>query len=812
MLSFYVRSAFRSMSRKRLFSVLNVAGLAVGITIFFLSLEYYSYEKGFNRWHPHLDRLYRLVIASKSGETAGVFPPLAPLLEKNAPGVHRAIRLAAEFNDGAIVSWQPDSAGSSLRSFREEGCVFADAAFLDAFHFPLIAGSNGLDQTNTVVIAASAARQLFGSGEAVGKTIVLHNQFGNLSVKVTGVTADPPDQSDIRFRYLFSIHILEDPVYTEGSNWAKLTTWGNNSYSTYLWLDPKADPGTIASTATRLWRQHDPEYAQKAGSILLQSVADMHLGRGWRDDHPTFSSYGLTVTVLFLGILIIGIAWINYINFATADALTRARDIGIHKVTGSSRSQIVWRAVAESILINLAGILAAFLLATVLQGLFNYLTGKPLELGYIAHPGSLLLAMGILIAGSIGCGAYTGSLLARLNPIAALQLNNTGRLGHSLVRKGLVVFQLTVSCLFIALTLVAFRQIQFMKRQNLGMDISQLVVIDGPALRDSSFKTRATLFRTELARLPFVEKFSCSGSVPGIGSGHNFSADGITGSVSQPGDDHFEYSISEVDEQFFDTYRIPLVYGSDFSRSDADKNFKGDRLIVNETAARQLGYQPEQATGRIIHWGKPYTIIGVARDYHHRSLKEPIEPIIYVAAHNNNHYTIKTGSSGLASKMATLQTLYERLYPGNSFNWHPLKDTFDELYADDQRTGVFALSLSVMIIAISGLGLVGLAAFTARRRTKEMGIRKVLGASTQSLFLQLSKEYIWLVLLAFLISTPAAWLLTRRWLEGFAFRIEPGWGLFTFAGLLCFCFTLLTIAWHTLRTSFINPVHQLRTE
>ncbi|HVU98517.1 MAG TPA: ABC transporter permease [Puia sp.] len=809
---FYLKSSVRSIRRKQFFSILNVAGLAVGITIFLLSLEFFSYETGFNRFHNHLGNLYRVGISGTDGKTAAVFPPLAPLMQKHIPGVHRAVRLAPNFNDGAIISWQPDSANTAPRVFREDDCIFADAAFLDAFNFPMVEGTNGLDQTNTVVITTSVKKQLFGEVNAIGKTIVLHNQFGQLPVRVTGVTADIPAQSDIRFRYLFSIHILDDPKYTEGSDWARLTTWGNDSYNTFVWLDPQADPTTVASTATRLWQQNDPEYAKKRGAIFLQPVKEMHLGAGWNDDNPSFASYGLANTVLLLGILVLVIAWINYINFATADALTRAKEIGIHKVTGSSTSQIAWRSVTESTLLNLSGIGVAIILTGIVQGLFNYVTGKPLALSYIANQGMITVAIATLVAGSLVCGAYTGLLLSRLKPITAIHLNNPGKLGHSLVRKGLVIFQLAVSCLFIALTLVAFQQVRFMKHQDLGMNLDRLIVIDGPVLKDSTFKTKSTLFRTELARLPFVNQFSCSGSVPGIGSGHNFSADGITGSVPRTGDDRTAYSISEVDENFFPTYQIPLLFGSNFSQADADKGFQGDRLIINETAARTLGYEPSTAVGKLIRWGKPFTIVGIARDYHHRSLKEPIEPIIYIPVHNNSHYTIKTDFSGLKQKMASIETLYTNLYPGNSFNWRPLQETFDQLYADDQRTGVIALSLSVLVIVISGLGLVGLAAFTARRRTKEMGIRKVLGASTPSLFVQMSREYIWLVLIAFIIATPVARIATRQWLDGFAYRIHPGWPIFAMAGFLCLCFTLLTITFHTLKTSLENPIRQLRTD
>jgi hypothetical protein len=300
-------------------------------------------------------------------------------------------------------------------------------------------------------------------------------------------------------------------------------------------------------------------------------------------------------------------------------------------------------------------------------------------------------------------------------PITAHSTNNP--LSQTAIAERIAKLAHTVSCGFTALTLIAFYQIHFMKTQDLGMDIRNLVVIKGPAIRDSSFRSQAKLFREKTTSLPFVEKFTASGSVPGIGSGHNFGTDGITGASVAKGADKIQYSISEVDEQYFDTYRIPIVAGNSFSPLDVSLGFGNDRLIVNETAARMLGYDPQKAVGNKVSWDKTYTIIGVVKDYHHRSLKEPIEPILYIGARNNGYYTIYTDPSRLPSKMAAISAIYRDLYPGNSFSYTSVSDTFDRLYSADQRTATLALTLSVLVILIAALGLVGLATFTARRRT-----------------------------------------------------------------------------------------------
>jgi putative ABC transport system permease protein len=811
MLSFYLRSAFRSIGRKKLFSGLNIAGLAIGICVFLLTLEYHSYETGFNRWDPQLKQLFRVNITSGKGVSPSTAPALAPLIEAQVPGVRHAIRFADNFNDGAIVSWQP-VAGGALKSFREDGCVFVDAAFPAALHLPVDRGHTELQKVNTVVITRRVAQKLFGAQEALGETLHLHNQFGDLSATVIGVTADLPAQSDIRFDYLFSIQVLNDATYTFGSDWARLDNWGNASYTTYVDLAAGVDPVGVAQAATLLWQHQDPDYKASDGRITLQPVGEIHLGNSLKDPNPTYGSMAMTLFILGLGILILCIAWINYVNFSTAEALSRAREIGIHKIIGSQRRQIVLRYITESFLLNLLGLLIAFALINITQGLFNYITGKPLTFQYINQFSTWVFIAGILCGGVLVCGTYVGLLLSKFKVISILQFNDKGNMGNLLLRKGLVVFQLCISSIFIMSTLVVYRQIRFMKTQDLGMNIDHLVVINGPALKDSSYKTHAALFKNELSRLPFVQQLSCTGSTPGMGGGHNYNTDGVTGASPQKGDELTNYYISEIDDHYFSTYHIPLVSGLDFSAQDVALGRKSGRLIVNETAARALGYDPAHAAGRVLNWNGVYTIEAVVKDYHHLSLKEAIEPILYVPSRNNNRYTIRIAEDAFPAKMDQIKDLYERLYPGNGFEYVLLSEAYDRLYTDEQRAGVIAMSLSVLVITISGLGLIGLSNFTARRRLKEMGIRRVLGASVFSLFSRLSGEFLWLVGIALLIAVPLAWLGMSKWLEAFAYRTTIGWWIVAVTGSLSLLITFFSVGFQAIRTAFVNPVRQLRNE
>ena len=814
MFFFHIKSSLRGIARKKMFSALNISGLAIGLCVFLLALEYYSFEKGFNSFHRNLPNLYRVNIAAQSGQSRFTFPTVAPMMQANLPGVKQAVRFADNFSYGTILSYQPPQKEVPTTAFREDGSVFVDATFLQAFSFPFIAGSNQLDRTNTVVLTENVAKKFFGAdcSAAVGKTLQMHNQFGAVPVVVCGVIADIPAQSDIQFGCLLSIQILNNPGYTNGADWAKLDNWGNDSYTSFVLLNSNASPQAIAEQASALLRKNDPYYKAEIGNIQLQPVNEIHLGGSLRDNRPTYGSMPMTYFILALGILVLCIAWINYINFSTAYAISQAKQIGIHKIVGSDKKQIVIRYITEAALLNLFGLFLAMGLSGVLQGLFNYLTGRPLALYYINNVSTWLYSAAIVLGGVLLCGAYVGTMLARFKPIAMMRFNDAGNVGNVLLRKGLVVFQFVISSVFIAATLIAYKQIDFMRHHNLGMNIDSLVVISGPNVKDSAFKTNKVVFRNEMERLPFVEKFSATGSVPGIGSGHNFSANGITGTNSQKGDEDKGYYFSDVDENYFGTYQITFLTGNDFTSADADQSLKGDKLIVNETAALQLGYQPASAVGKQINWGKAYRIAGVVKDYHHSSLKEKIEPIVYIPQHNNACYTIKLNNANLPQKMEAVRAIYQRLYPGNPFEYTVLTEAYDTLYADEQRAGEVALSISVLVIVIACLGLIGLSVFTAKRRNKEMGIRKVLGASPQSLFGLLSREFLWLVATAIVIATPIAWFGMHKWLEAFAYRITIPWWVFLATGFTTLFIALATVSLQAVRTALVNPADSLRSE
>ncbi|HUM46161.1 MAG TPA: ABC transporter permease, partial [Chitinophagales bacterium] len=580
----------------------------------------------------------------------------------------------------------------------------------------------------------------FGSENAMGKVIRLHNQFGATPYEITGIADDVPLQSDIRFDFLFSLQTLANPANLNGETWAQLDSWNVSAFNTYVLLDKNIDPQAIAAIASSGMAKENPEYKKEDGTLQLQPLNEIHLGKNLKDDNPTSGALTTVYFILALGMLLLLIAWINYVNFSTAFALSQAKEIGIHRMIGSERKQIVFRYVFESLFLNVGAFFIAVVLAGTLQPLFNYATDKPLSLIYISNPAIWWLCITIPILGIALSGGYVGWILSRFKPISMVKLISGSSESGTYLRKGLVTFQFVTSIVFISGTIIAFQQLNFMKQYNLGMNIDKLVVIDGPSVKQENERDKASVFVNQLAMLPYIEKSSCTGSVPGMGYAHNFSMNEVTSLNPVKGDENKNYDFSLVDENYFNVYQIPLVSGRSFTSAEADKAFNGDKIMVNETAAKELGFNPLKATGEYVKWNTQWEIVGVVKDYHHRSMKERVEPIIYIPQHNNQYFTIQFTDGDFGKKIAAVKQIYEASYPGNPFEFHFLKETYDQQYADQQRTGTIALSLSCLVIMISCLGLIGLSVFTSKRRTKEIGVRKVLGASVTSIFKSLIKR------------------------------------------------------------------------
>ncbi len=807
MLLNYFTTAYRSLTKNLVFSLINVAGLSLGIAAFILILQYISFETSINSFHQKLPQLYRVLAETTDGKTQDYTPPLLATRASQQFGeVEDYCRVAEGIGNG-IVTW---GEAGNLKSFKEEKIVYSDGSFFDLFSFPVREGSGqALKETNTVVISASIAKKYFNSKQAVGQLFTLNNQFGKVIYKVVAVYEDFPANSDLHYDLIFSLQTFTNPANLNDNSWASLE--GTSSFLTsYLLLQPGADYKSLEAKVTALRKGFQPD---EESIVRLQPMKDMHLPALLSDYYIAYGNLSFIYLLGGIAVLIVVIAWFNYINLSTAGALKRAKEVGVRKVVGASRKQIIFQFLSESFLLNGIALLVAFAFVNLLQPLFNVIIGKSLSISLLGESSFWIAGLLFLIIGSLASGMYAAFALSSFSASQTLKgaFSKSGK-GIAL-RKTLVVFQFSISVLLIASTFILYQQLQFMQNKNTGMNMDHLLVITGPEVgRDSTYRQRTVSFKNELTQTSFVEKLSSTGSVPT--QGYNFSTDGITRQNPLPGDEKLNYSISEIDDQFLSTYGIELAAGKNFTAEECGKKWNEiDKLILNERAALQLGFDsPEKAIGEKVKWGKDFEIVGIVKDYHHLSMKESIAPTIYFPRYNSHFFTVKLHTGKMQDQIAYLEKQYKAYFPGNPFEFFFVDENYNRQYQNEQHYGQLFTVASCLAIFIACLGLFGLATFTVEQRTKEIGIRKVLGASVVQISSLLSKDFLALVIVAILIATPLSWWAMDKWLQDFEYKIEITWWFFGVAGLMAITIALLTVSAQAIRAALSNPVKALKNE
>ena len=808
MLLNYLKIALRTLRKNRVFSLINIAGLALGITAFVLILEYVAYERSFNQFHTTLPTLYRLLNQNPSGDVwSDLSPPIGPLVKEKCPEVRAFCRIA-EHSANGIVSF-PNA--PTNRSFRESKLAYADASFFTLFSFPLLKGvaSTALTQPNTVALSQSRARTYFGARNPMGQTLTLNNQFGKTPYTVTAVYADMPQNSDLSFDAVFSLQTLASSANLNGNDWARLDSFYGTYLTTFLQLTDAASYKALETKINALAKQVAPN---NNDLFIGQPATTLHLAASLSDRYKTSGSLGFVYLLSGIAGLVLLIAWYNYVNLSTAGALKRAKEVGVRKVIGAGPGQLIGQFLGESLLLNGLGFALALLLVALLQPAFNKFIQKDLSLSNLSTGTFWLAGAGLLVAGAMTSGGYVAFTMTSFRPIQTLKGTYQG--GKSgLLRKALVVAQFSASIALVIATLVLYRQLQYMQTKALGVSLTQRVVIRGPQVAQTgSFKPATNALEDQLGQLPYVKNFCQTSVVPG--NFYNFTANGITRQTPRPGDDKKTYSMGIIDDRFLPTYEIKLVAGRNFTVQEAELGYeKSGRVLINETGARQLGFASvNQAVGQRINWGQPFEVVGVIADYHHQGVKYAIEPAIFLPRRSVSDLTVQLTTGGVQNKLAKLEQLYKAAYPGNPFEFFFADENYNRQYQSEQQYGqVFTVGSSLAIF-IACLGLFGLATFTTQQRTKEIGVRKVLGASVASIVTLLSKDFLKLVLVAILIASPLAWYAMNRWLQDFAYRVEVSWWVFALAGLLAISIALLTVSFQSIRAALVNPVKSLRSE
>lgn len=807
MIKSYLKSALRNFVKHKSFTFLNVIGLSLGIAACMLILQYVKYEKSYDTFHRKAEDIYRVQYnVWQNGklrfECAAAVPAVGPALKDNFPEVLRFTRL---YPVSGVMSYESPDRG--LISFSEEKMQITDSSVFDVFDFRLLKGNKDevLSGPGKTVISQSAAKKYFGEAEPIGKSIEWN---GDTRFEVTGVFEDIPDNSHIKFDFMFSYQTLNDRTDNESE-----TAWGWYDFNTYVLLEPGANVNTLqAKWDDFLYKERGEMWEQynRKEEFILQPILDIHLYANLlQESQPEERGDGDAVYALtFIALFILLIAWVNYVNLATAKSFDRANEVGVRKVMGAVKNQLVYQFLSEALLVNLLAALIAVITVWVAWPFFADLSGRSIPMEYMLQKDFWTLLGILFLVGAVLSGFYPAIILSSFKPVAVLK-GKVMRTAHgSLLRKSLVVFQFVASVVLISGLLVVYQQLSFMRNQDLGIDINQTLVLRGPGATDSTYVQKVESFKAEALRITGVKSMTAATNVPGD---EIFWASGIRRLVGGPEANISGYTVG-IDQDYVKSFDLGLAAGRGYdSRFTNDEN----SIILNRAMSDALDFEtPEAAIGEMaIYSGDTLEIVGVLENYHQMSLKEAVTPLLFLyTPRYARFYAFKVESDNPKDILAALETPWNTFFPGNPVDYFFLDQFFNRQYESDRQFGqVFGL-FTLLAIFVACLGLFGLASFMTIQRTKEIGIRKVLGSTVPNIVLLLSKGFIQLVLIANLIAWPLAWYIMDKWLQGFPYRIEINPVLFAGAGLGVVCIAFLSVGFQTLKAATVNPAQTLKYE
>ena len=804
----YLKIALRNLTRNKLYSIINIAGLALGITAFVLILEYVSLEKSANQFHNNLPKMFRLLNQDTKGQSWPEHAPgWAEILKKQVPEIEDFCRFESGSSKGIVKNTNKNI------SFKEANIGYVEGNFFKFFSFKLKNGeANSLKKADVVFISEKTSKKYFGEENPIGKSLTLYNQFGEHNYTVEAVFADIQENSDIQYDMVFSLETLNNPANLNGNGWARLDQIDSQFIETFFTLNKKADYQLVEKKLNQVRLELDKD---RDGTVFrLQPFAETHLASQLNDDLAHTGNVKYVYMSIGIAFLILVIAWFNYINLSTANMLKRANEVGVRKVIGASQQNLIFQFLGETILINLLAMCLAFFCIFILQPTFNQIIGKNLSVSNLSNSHIWLYSLAILLVGSVLSGVYSALMLSKFKPVETLKGKISKTVGGILLRKSLVVIQFGISIALVLATVLINSQLNHMKNKDLGINLNQLLVISGPEIgNDSSFKNRKAAFWNDLAKQSFVTDYASSGSVPG--KFYNFRTAGFTQPGSVKGDETKSYAFSIVGERYFNTYGIKLAAGRNFTKAECEVDWNDNsKVILNETAVASLGFKSADESVRTkIKWDERYLeVIGVIKDYNHTSVQNKIDPIIFYPQNSSAYITIRLSADKMATKVTSLEKIYKKHFAGNPFEYVFIDENFNKAYATEQQYSSLFSAASLWAIFIACLGLFGLATYTVESRTKEIGIRKVLGASIPSIVRLLSADTIILVLIALLIAGPIGYYFMQKWLADFPYRIEIKWWHFAISGALAAIVALLSISYQAIKAALMNPVKSLKTE
>jgi len=796
MLRNYIKIALRNLWKNRLFSSLNIIGMGTGMAAVALMGLYIAHELSYDRFHAHADRIVRVVhYATWPGGNLKLAPTsaqFAAALKNDYPEVEKTVRISTE--GGGQITYRD-------KKIDANDIFFTDKAVFDVFTFPFLYGNSAtaLSRPESIVLTKTLAEKLFGdAAKAVGQQIEFSNHFVNT---VTGIIADVPNNSHLQFSALRSL----PTNYTDG--------WQNFNLYTYLLLSEGSTPKTLESKLSGFYTKY-LEKETKSGldyRMELQPLTSIHLHSHLDYEISPNGDVRTVSAFAIIALLVLFIAGINYVNLYTARSITRTREVGVRKAIGSRRGQLIGQFMTESLLMAvLAGILAT-VLANVLLPWFNELADRSLTL--MQYGPVVTVALGILfvVLLGIGSGLYPALVLSGFRPVVALKGQMGNQLGKVRFRQSLVVFQFAAAVALIACSAMIYRQMQYVQHKNLGFNKEQVLTFH---LENKESRQQVEALKDALRKSPLIDAVSAATNPIGnnnIGSnGLFFEQNGVMPTATQV------VQQFSVDADFLNTMQIKLLAGRNFRESVGSD--ATDAVLVNEALVKKMGWQ--KPIGKRVRYfvGQEATaearVVGVVADFHTYSLQHQIEPLVLQMAlpDDKDNLYVRIHPAKTTEALAYIGQVYRQFDVASTPTIHFLDENFSQQYKAEQKQGYVLLTFTVLAVLIACLGLFGLAAFAAEARTKEIGVRKVLGASIGSVVALLSKDFLKLVLVAITIGLPLAWYLTGQWLQNFAYHIEIEWWVFAFAGILTSSIALLTVGFQSIRAALMNPVKSLRSE
>jgi putative ABC transport system permease protein len=801
----YIRIAWRNLVRRKAYTAINISGLAIGIAACLLLFTVVRYEMSYDSFHSNNDRIYRIVTQDKLSDnvfyTPGIPFPALDAIRIDFPNITTGALLANYSSQVTVLGKNGNSTNSDKKFIEPSGVFYANPQFFQVFQYKWLAGSPSvLAEPNNTVLTQKMAEKYFGNWkDAVGQYLKLDNAIVS---KVSGILQDPPANSDLLLGVISSYESAKK--HPELYNYS--TDWGNttSNFQLFMLLPQGVSSQTVQQQLAVFGKKNYHDDGPAVRQNFLQPLSEMHFDNRYGNlgDHVTSKSTLWTLSLI--GVFIIIMACINFINLSTAQAVGRSKEVGIRKVLGSNQRQLFWQILGETAIMVIVAVLLAIVIATAFMPSLKHVASIPEKLDLFNWQTAGFIGL-IIVAVTILSGSYPSFVVSRFNPSLALKNKMTSAtVGGISLRRGLVVLQFAISQILIIGTIVAVSQMNYVQHADLGFNKESVLVLNHNS--DSALVSRQLAFKQKILQIPDIQSVSFSSDVPS--SDNNWSGNFA---VDHKPDEQFNIYRKAGDEDYFKTYGLEVIAGRAFTKSDTM-----NEIVVNETLVKKLGIKnPNDIVGKEIRSGrgnwKP--IVGVVKDFKTNSLREDVKPTMILEARRRYGVTgIKFNTSNIVKTKTAVEAAWNQFFPEYAYTSTFMDESINNFYRQEQQLSLLYKIFAGIAIFISCLGLYGLVSFMAAQRTKEVGIRKVLGASVTNILYLFSKEFTVLIIVAFVIAVPAAWYLMNNWLENFVFRIKIGYGVFALAIIASVLVAWATVGYRSFKAALSNPVKNLRSE